>query len=97
MPMCSPVLVGTRTYAEHMSNPSENGFLGPVRRVAVRDLNINDDISLPIESDGMRSVGLRSTVKGFNPARSEMTLHIHRTDETVTAEVDPNDLFDRVA
>jgi hypothetical protein len=95
--MRTSFLVGTRSYADHMTNPSEPRFLGPVRRVAVRELNINDDISLPIESDGMRSVGLRSTVKGFNPDRTEMMLFIHRTDETVTVEVDPNDLFDRVA
>jgi hypothetical protein len=72
-------------------------FLGPVRRVAVRDLNIDDDISWPVQTDGTRSIGLRSTVKGFNADRTEMTLFVHRTDETVTVEVRPEDFFDKVA
>ena len=71
-------------------------FLGPVSRVAVRDLNIDEDISLPIQSDGMRSVGLRSTIRGFNSDRTEMTLYVHRTDEMVTVEVAPHDVFDKV-
>jgi hypothetical protein len=80
-----------------MTDSSEPRFLGPVRRVAVRDLVIETNISLPIETDGMRSVGLRSTVKAFNPDRTEMTLYVHRTDSTVVVEVDPNDYFDCVA
>lgn len=79
-----------------MTNQDDARFLGPVSRVAVRDLDIEDDISLPIQSDGMRSVGLRSTIKGFNSDRTEMTVYVHRTEETVTVEVAPDDVFDRV-
>jgi hypothetical protein len=71
-------------------------FLGPVRPAAVRSLNAGEDISLPIEQSGTRTIGLRSTIRSFNEHRTEMTLFIHKTGETVTVGVHPDQQFDRV-
>jgi hypothetical protein len=71
-------------------------FLGPIGPVPVRSLNVGEDISLPIEQSGTRSIGLRSTVRSFDEQRTEMTLFVHKTGETVTVEVHPDQHFDRV-
>jgi hypothetical protein len=74
----------------------EARFLGPIQSVAVRSLNVGEDISLPIEVHGTRSVGLRSTIRAFNEQRTEMTVFVVKTGETVTVEVHPDQRFDRV-
>ncbi|BBY05415.1 hypothetical protein [Mycobacterium noviomagense] len=71
-------------------------FLGKIQSVAVRDLSVAEDISFPITTSGTQSVGLRSTIQGFNDERTEMTIFVHKAGETVTVEVDPDQQFDRV-
>jgi hypothetical protein len=82
--------------AEPGSAAEEPSFLGPVRPVSVRSLNVGEDISLPIAQSGTRSIGLRSTIRGFNEQRTEMTLFVHKTGKTVTVDVQPDQHFDRV-
>lgn len=88
---------GNRSSSDPDSSTPEPTFVGPVRPVLVRSLKIGDDISLPIAQSGTRSIGLRSTVRGFNEQRTEMTLLVHKTGETITVKVRPDQQFDIVA
>lgn len=71
-----------------------------MKRQAARLLRVGDDISIPIQSDGMRSIGYRATVNVLEDdepnRRIQITAHIHKTDETRTLEVKPSDTFDRI-
>ena len=75
---------------------TEPKFLGPVRSAPVSSLQPGIDVLLPFQSDGIRSMGYRATVKSFNADRSEMTVFVEKTGETVVVSVRPNDQFDLV-
>jgi hypothetical protein len=83
--------------AEPGRTAEEPSFLGPTPLVPVRSLNVGEDISLPIAQRGTGTVGLRSTIRGFNEERTQMTLFVQKTGKTVTIEVNPDQQFIRVA
>jgi hypothetical protein len=80
-----------------MSNPSPSR----VCRQAARLLRVGDEISVPIQSDGMRSIGNVAMITALEDdepnRRIRVTAHIHKTEETKTFEVKPGDTFDRLA
>jgi hypothetical protein len=75
----------------------EPTFLGPVRSVPVRSLNVGEDISLPIARRGTGTIGVRSTIQSFNEPRTQMTVLVQKMGKTVTLNVGPDQQFDRVA
>ena len=72
-------------------------FVGPTPLVSVQSLNVGERISLPIARRGTGSFGLIATIQSFNEERTQMTVYLQKTSETVTLDVNPDQQFIRVA
>jgi hypothetical protein len=82
--------------AEHVRAAERPTFVGPTPLVPVRSLSIGETIALPIARRGAGSVGLISTIQGFNEDRTRMTVLVQQSGETVTLDVGPDQQFVRV-